>query len=139
MTLRELLVIAGLCALTEDGDEAVRLALAEEVVHLFGEDAFERLDAIEASNEESEEVMLQILRSLAVDQELLDVKAGIPARDAEIEALRKEIETLQSQHANIEAFVACDASAISYLSLGEYRTALLKMLRQKPATKEPGA
>lgn len=40
---------------------------------------------------------------------------------------------------NIEAFVACDASAISYLSLGEYRTALLKMLRQAPATKEPGA
>lgn len=72
-------------------------------------------------------------------QTLDDVIAGIPARDAEIEALRKEIETLQSQHANIEAFVACDASAISYLSLGEYRTALLKMLRQKPATKEPGA
>ncbi|QHS36084.1 hypothetical protein GWQ43_08435 [Alcaligenes faecalis] len=41
--------------------------------------------------------------------------------------------------ANIEAFVACDASAISYLSLGEYRTALLKMLRQAPAEKEPGA
>lgn len=41
--------------------------------------------------------------------------------------------------ASIEAFVACDASAISYLSLGEYRTALLKMLRQAPATKEPGA
>ncbi|USP49330.1 hypothetical protein [Alcaligenes faecalis] len=63
-----------------------------------------------------------------------DVMAGIPARDAEIEALRKEIEALQSQHAttlaNIEAFVACDASAISYLSLGEYRTALLKMLRE---------
>ncbi|GEM_PF-5094022 len=76
-------------------------------------------------------------------QTLDDVKAGIPARDAEIEALRREIETVQAQHAatlaNIEAFVACDASAISYLSLGEYRTALLKMLRQKPATKEPGA
>ncbi|WBM39661.1 hypothetical protein [Alcaligenes faecalis] len=41
--------------------------------------------------------------------------------------------------AKIEAFVACDASAISYLSLGEYRTALLKMLRQAPAGKEPGA
>lgn len=76
-------------------------------------------------------------------QTLDDVMAGIPARDAEIEALRKEIEALQSQHAatlaSIEAFVACDASAISYLSLGEYRTALLKMLRQAPATKEPGA
>lgn len=76
-------------------------------------------------------------------QTLDDVMAGIPARDAEIEALRKEIEALHSQHAttlaNIEAFVACDASAISYLSLGEYRTALLKMLRQTTATKEPGA
>lgn len=76
-------------------------------------------------------------------QALDDVMAGIPARDAEIEALRKEIEALQSQHAatlaSIEAFVACDASAISYLSLGEYRTALLKMLRQTTATKEPGA
>lgn len=97
MTLRDLLVISGLCLLTEDADEAVRLALAEEVVRLFGEDAFERLEAIEASNEESEEVMLQILRSLAVDQEILDVKAGIPARDAEIAALRKEIETLRAQ------------------------------------------
>ncbi|HBQ90971.1 MAG TPA: hypothetical protein DD803_16165 [Alcaligenes faecalis] len=97
VTLRELLVIAGLCTLTEDGDEAIRLTLKKEVVHLFGEDAFERLDAIEASDGESEEVMLQILRSLAVDQELLDVKAGIPARDAEIEALRKQVETLQAQ------------------------------------------
>lgn len=76
-------------------------------------------------------------------QTLDDVKAGIPARDAEIEALRREIETVQAQHAatlaNIEAFVACDASAVSYLSLGEYRTALLRMLRQAPAKKEPGA
>jgi len=70
-------------------------------------------------------------------QTLDDVMAGIPARDAEIEALRREMETLQAQHtatlSSIEAFVACDASAISYLSLGEYRTALLKMLRQAPA------
>ena len=36
--------------------------------------------------------------------------------------------------ASIEAFVACDASAISYLSLGEYRTALLKMLREGAQT-----
>lgn len=76
-------------------------------------------------------------------QTLDDVKAGIPARDAEIEALRREIETVQAQHAatlaNIEAFVACDASAISYQSLGQYRTALLRILRQAPATKEPGA
>lgn len=151
-------------------------------------------------------------------QTLEDVMAGIPARDAEIEALRKEIDTLRAQQpvsgadglpqamlparptpeasntfglgldgytgaqmltygracaeaqrkadsqaklsgntgelarefanridqhqrtlANIEAFVACDASAISYLSLGEYRTALLKMLREAPAAKETGA
>ncbi len=76
-------------------------------------------------------------------QTLDDVKAGIPARDAEIKALRTELETLQAQQdatlANIEVFVACDASAISYVSLGEYRTALLKMLRQAPAEKEPGA
>lgn len=49
------------------------------------------------------------------------------------------VDQQQRTLANIEAFVACDASAISYLSLGEYRTALLKMLRQAPATKEPGA
>lgn len=71
-------------------------------------------------------------------QTLDDVKAGIPARDAEIKALRTELETLQTQHAatlaSIEAFVACDASAISYLSLGEYRTALLKMLREGAQT-----
>lgn len=75
-------------------------------------------------------------------QTLDDVKAGIPARDAEIEALRREIETVQAQHAatlsNIKAFVACDASAISYQSLGQYRTALLRILRQAPATKEAG-
>ena len=96
MTLRDLLVISGLCLLTEDADEAFRLTLKKEIIHLYGEDVFERLEAIEASNEESEEVMLQILRSLAVDQEFLDVKAGIPARDAEIAALRKEIETLKA-------------------------------------------
>lgn len=39
----------------------------------------------------------------------------------------------------VAAFVACDASAISYQSLGQYRTALLKMLRQIPAAKETGA
>lgn len=49
------------------------------------------------------------------------------------------IDQHQRTLANIEAFVACDASAISYLSLGEYRTALLNMLRQAPAEKEPGA
>ncbi|ERI34781.1 hypothetical protein N879_04460 [Alcaligenes sp. EGD-AK7] len=49
------------------------------------------------------------------------------------------VDQQQKTLANIEAFVACDASAISYLSLGEYRTALLKMLREAPAAKEPGA
>lgn len=49
------------------------------------------------------------------------------------------IDQQQTTLANIKAFVACDASAISYVSLGEYRTALLKMLRQAPAEKEPGA
>lgn len=51
----------------------------------------------------------------------------------------ERIERQQKALANIEAFVACDASAISYLSLGEYRAALLKMLRQVPADKGPGA
>ncbi|WP_336974734.1 hypothetical protein [Alcaligenes sp. PF14] len=49
------------------------------------------------------------------------------------------IDQHQRTLANIEAFVACDASAISYLSLGEYRTALLKMLRQAPAGKDARA
>ena len=72
-----------------------------------------------------------------------DVMASVPTRDAEIDALRKKLETLQALHAatfaSIEAFVACDASAISYQSLGQYRTALLKMLRQAPTGKEAGA
>lgn len=49
------------------------------------------------------------------------------------------IDQNQRTLANVEAFVACDASAISYQSLGQYRTALLRMLHQAPATKEPGA
>ncbi|ULH05374.1 hypothetical protein [Alcaligenes faecalis] len=49
------------------------------------------------------------------------------------------IDQHQRTLASIEAFVACDASAISYLSLGEYRTALLKMLRQALAGKDAGA
>ena len=49
-----------------------------------------------------------------------------------------QVDQHQRTLANIEAFVACDASAISYLSLGEYRTALLKMLRQAPAGKDAG-
>ncbi|KGP00551.1 hypothetical protein JT27_15640 [Alcaligenes faecalis] len=49
------------------------------------------------------------------------------------------VDQQQRTLANIEAFVACDASAISYQSLGQYRTALLRMLRQAPAAKEPGA
>lgn len=49
------------------------------------------------------------------------------------------IDQQQRTLANIEAFVACDASAISYQSLGQYRTALLRMLRQAPAAKETGA
>lgn len=48
------------------------------------------------------------------------------------------IDQQQRTLANIEAFVACDASAISYQSLGQYRTALLKMLRQTPTAKEAG-
>ena len=116
MTLRDLLVISGLCFLTEDADEAIRLSLTKEVVHLFGEDAFERMDAIEASNEETVEVMLQILRSLAVDQELLDVKAGIPARDAEIAALRKEIDTLRARQ---------DADTVDAVRYRAWRDALV--------------
>lgn len=49
------------------------------------------------------------------------------------------VDQQQRTLANIQAFVACDASAISYQSLGQYRTALLRMLRQAPAAKEPGA
>lgn len=49
------------------------------------------------------------------------------------------VDQQQRTLANIEAFVACDASAISYQSLGQYRTALLRMLRQAPAAKEPRA
>lgn len=49
------------------------------------------------------------------------------------------VDQQQRTLARIEAFVACDASAISYQSLGQYRTALLRMLRQAPAAKEPRA
>lgn len=44
------------------------------------------------------------------------------------------IDQQQRTLANIKAFVTCDASAISYLSLGEYRSALLKMLREGAKT-----
>ncbi|KVX06410.1 hypothetical protein ASL22_13165 [Alcaligenes faecalis] len=43
------------------------------------------------------------------------------------------IDHQQRTLANIEAFVACDASAISYLTLGEYRSALLKILNEAKA------
>ncbi|MFD4120320.1 hypothetical protein ACFWQD_03350 [Alcaligenes faecalis] len=61
-----------------------------------------------------------------------------------IRALEQAVlKKVAAQHAvtlsSIKAFFACDASAISYVSLGEYRTALLKMLRQALAEKEPGA
>lgn len=46
------------------------------------------------------------------------------------------IDQHQRTLANIEAFVACDASAISYQSLGEYRSALLRMLREAQTNTE---
>lgn len=113
--------------------EDVGLMLVNDQSLVFGPD-HPRYNEIEAYAAAQTDVAQRTLE---------DVKAGIPARDAEIEALRKQIEALQAQHAaslaNIEAFVACDASAISYQSLGQYRTALLQMLRQAPAAKEPGA
>lgn len=55
----------------------------------------------------------------------------------ETESSRWHAAPVAAQHAatlaNIEAFVACDASAISYLTLGEYRSALLKILIQAKA------
>lgn len=47
-----------------------------------------------------------------------------------------EIERLQASLDNVTAFVACTASAISYQSLGEYRTALLRMLREAQTNTE---
>lgn len=55
----------------------------------------------------------------------------------EAETSRWHAASVAAQHAatlaNIAAFVACDASAISYLTLGEYRSALLKILNQAKA------
>lgn len=53
-------------------------------------------------------------------QTLDDVKAGIPARDAEIEALRKEIETLQAAQAQPTGLVKqlCDALELAKTSHG---------------------
>lgn len=67
-----------------------------------------------------------------------DAAFMVEARN-QMRALLDHIDSQQRTLANIEAFVACDASAISYQSLGQYRTTLLRMLRQAPAAKEPGA
>lgn len=44
-----------------------------------------------------------------------------------------QVDKQQRTLANIEAFVACDASAISYQSLGQYRSALLRLLKEVKA------
>lgn len=63
-------------------------------------------------------------------------QAQQPVSSAELHYDEK-IEQLRARHAatlaNIQAFVACDASAISYLTLGEYRSALLKILNEAKA------
>lgn len=54
-------------------------------------------------------------------------------RALEQDVLRKAASQHTATLAHIKAFVACDASAISYLTLGEYRTALLKILNEAKA------
>lgn len=66
-----------------------------------------------------------------------DAAFMVEARN-QMRGLLDHIDSQQLTLANIEAFVACDASAISYQSLGQYRTTLLRMLRQALAEKEPG-
>ncbi|MGZ9569282.1 hypothetical protein ACVTTK_07945 [Alcaligenes nematophilus] len=54
-------------------------------------------------------------------------------RALEQDVLRKAASQHTATLAHIKTFVACDASAISYLTLGEYRTALLKILNEAKA------
>ncbi len=54
-------------------------------------------------------------------------------RALEQDVLRKAASQHTATLAHIQAFVACDASAISYLTLGEYRSALLKILNEAKA------
>lgn len=53
--------------------------------------------------------------------------------------MRRLLDRIDSQQGvldRVTAFVACTASAISYQSLGEYRTALLRMLREAQTNTE---
>ena len=84
--------------------------------------------------------MLTYGRACAEAQRKADSQAKLSGNTGELaREFANRIDQHQRTLANIEAFVACDASAISYQSLGQYRTALLRMLRQAPATKEPKA
>lgn len=71
--------------------EKLNSFLKQSLWPLAYRDYLKSLDALYAS-----EFSDQAFQSIT-EQTLADVQAGIPARDAEIEALRKQVETLQAQ------------------------------------------
>lgn len=64
-----------------------------------------------------------------------DAAFMVEARN-QMRGLLDHIDSQQSTLDRVTAFVASDALAISYQSLGEYRTALLRMLREAQTNTE---
>ncbi|GEM_PF-3154796 len=57
--------------------------------------------------------------------------------DDDIATLSKELAGRQTTINGLIAFIQCDASAATYQSLGQYRTAIIKILRKADATTHP--
>lgn len=64
-----------------------------------------------------------------------DAAFMVEARNS-MTGLLDRIDSLQAALARITAFIASDAMAISYQSLGQYRTALLEILREEQTNTE---
>ena len=55
----------------------------------------------------------------------------------DMDMLSKELASRQTTINEVIAFIKCDASAATYQSLGQYRTAIIKILRKADATTHP--
>lgn len=57
--------------------------------------------------------------------------------DDDIATLSKELANRQTTINGLIAFIKCDSSAATYQSLGQYRTAIIKILRKADTTTHP--
>lgn len=55
----------------------------------------------------------------------------------DMDMLAKELASRQTTINGLIAFIQCDASAATYQSLGQYRTAIIQTLRKADATTHP--